>query len=600
VEPRGPVFTEPHWTLFFDGSARQQVGGDGVVLIDPSGDKVKYMVHLEFKATNNMAEYEALIFGLSVALSLGICHLLVKGDFQLIIKQVRGECSCNEPRLAAYLLHVMKLEKEFTALELQHVPRADNSAIDDLSVRASTWAPMPEGVFKRRLLRPTAQPTELGEGGAISTSKLAVPVASHLQNPSKTMCAMGDPVSPLAPQPISQSGSDAWISEIRDYLKEKILPEDHVSAERIVRLAKRYAVVEGDLYLHGANDILMRCITQDEGHELLTEIHGGECESHSSSRTLVGKAFWHGFYWPTALQDVAKMVKSCKACQFHAKQIHTPAQALQMIPPSWPFAVWGVDILGPFPRAVGGYRFLFVAIDKFTKWPEATLVINITQGAAVAFLRSIVCRFGVPSRIITDNGTQFTSRIFQEYCEDIGTQLCFASVAHPRSNDQVERANAEILRGLKTHTYNCLKKHGANWVNELPSMLWGNRTTPSRATGETPFFLVYGAEACLPPEIIMGSPRVQAFDESMQEHLRCEDMDFIDERRWQVAIRNAQYNQVLRRYHQLFVHSRELRVGDLVLRRVLNREGLHKLSPSWEGPFKVTDMPTRVCPPCYN
>jgi transposase InsO family protein len=284
------------------------------------------------------------------------------------------------------------------------------------------------------------------------------------------------------------------------------------------------------------------------------------------------------------------MVKSCKACQFHAKQIQTPAQALQMIPPSWSFAVWGVDILGPFPRAVGEYRFLFIAIDKFTKWPEATPVVNITQGAAVAFLKSIVCRFGVPSRIITDNGTQFTSQIFQEYCEDIGTQLCFAFVAHPRSNDQVKRANAEILRGLKTRTYDCLRKYGANWVNEIPSVLWGNRTTPSRATEEIPFFLVYGAEAYLPPEIIMGSPRVQAFDESMQEQLRHEDVDFIDERRWQAAIRNAWYNQALRRYHQWFVHSRELWVGDLVLRRVLNREGLHKLSPSWEGPFKVTEI----------
>jgi hypothetical protein len=217
-------------------------------------------------------------------------------------------------------------------------------------------------------------------------------------------------------------------------------------------------------------------------------------------------------------------------------------------------------------------------------------VVNITQGAAVAFLKLIVCRFGVPSRIITDNGTQFTSRILQEYCEGIGTQLCFAFVAHPRSNGQVERANVEILRGLKTCTYDCLKKHGANWVSELPSVLWGNRTTPSRATGETPFFLVYRAEACLPPEIIMGSPWVQAFDESMQEKLRREDVDFIDERRWQAAIRNARYNQALMRYHQRFVHSRELRVGDLVLRRVLNREGLHKLSPSWEGPFKVTEI----------
>jgi hypothetical protein len=67
------------------------------------------------------------------------------------------------------------------------------------------------------------------------------------------------------------------------------------------------------------------------------------------------------------------------------------------------------------------------------------------------------------------------------------------------SNGQAERANTKILRGLKTRTYDCLKKHGANWVNELPSVLWGNRTTPSQATGETPFFLVCGAEACLAP-----------------------------------------------------------------------------------------------------
>jgi len=91
LEVRTPVFTEPHWTLFFDGSVRKQWAGAGVVLIDPNGDQLKYMVHLEFKATNNMAEYEALIFGLTEALSMGVRQLLVKGDSQLIIKLVRGD-----------------------------------------------------------------------------------------------------------------------------------------------------------------------------------------------------------------------------------------------------------------------------------------------------------------------------------------------------------------------------------------------------------------------------------------------------------------------------------------------------------------------------
>jgi hypothetical protein len=84
----------------------------------------------------------------------------------------------------------------------------------------------------------------------------------------------------------------------------------------------------------------------------------------------------------------------------------------------------------------------------------------------------------------------------------------------------------------------------------------------------------------------MGSPQVQAFDESMQEQLRWEDVDFIDERRWRAVIRNARYNQALRRYHQRFVHSRELRVEDIVLRQVLNWEGLHKLSPVGKDPSR--------------
>jgi ribonuclease HI len=106
------------------------------------------MVHLEFKATNNMTEYEALIFGPSTALSFGVRQLLVKGDSQLIIKQVKGECCCNDPQLAAYLLHVQKLEKDFDVLDLHHIPSVDNAVADDLSTKASTWAPVLDGVFE--------------------------------------------------------------------------------------------------------------------------------------------------------------------------------------------------------------------------------------------------------------------------------------------------------------------------------------------------------------------------------------------------------------------------------------------------------------------
>ena len=141
---------------------------------------------------------------------------------------------------------------------------------------------------------------------------------------------------------------------------------------------------------------------------------------------------------------------------------------------------------------------MYVAIDKFTKWLEVEAVRKVTAQSAVKFFRSIVCRFGIPNRIITDNGTQFTSRTFMQYVQDLGAKVCFASVAHPRSNGQAERANAEVLRGLKTRTFDRLRKCGRNWIEELPVVLWSIRTTPNRATGQTPFALVYGAEAVLP------------------------------------------------------------------------------------------------------
>ncbi|XP_052163120.1 uncharacterized protein LOC127780228 [Oryza glaberrima] len=169
----------------------------------------------------------------------------------------------------------------------------------------------------------------------------------------------------------------------------------------------------------------------------------------------------------------------------------------------------------------------------------------------------------------------------------MGIKLCFASPAHPKSNSQVERANAEILKGIKTKTYNVLKKHGDSWLEELSAVLWANRTTPSRATGETPFFLVYGAEAVLPSELSLGSPRVALYNEANQDDLRRDDLDYLEERRRRVALCAARYQQSLRRYHQRHVRARSLQVGDLVLRRVQSRLGLSMLSPMWEGPYKV-------------
>ena len=111
-----------------------------------------------------------------------------------------------------------------------------------------------------------------------------------------------------------------------------------------------------------------------------------------------------------------------------------PAQELQTIPITWPFAAWGLDMVGPLQAAPGGFTHLFVAIDKFTKWIEAKPVAKIIVGKAKEFFQNIMVRFGVPNSIITDNGTQFTGREFQDWCEELGIKICYTSVAHPQSN----------------------------------------------------------------------------------------------------------------------------------------------------------------------
>jgi hypothetical protein len=141
------------------------------------------------------------------------------------------------------------------------------------------------------LQQPTAQPTEPGKGGKTSTSKLVVLTALIPWSPSRIVGVLGDSVHPNVQDPEAEDGPDTWIMEIQAYLKDNILLDEHVSTDWIISVAKRYMLVEGDLYRRGANGILMQCITREEGCKLLAEVHGGGCDNHASSRMLVGKAF---------------------------------------------------------------------------------------------------------------------------------------------------------------------------------------------------------------------------------------------------------------------------------------------------------------------
>jgi transposase InsO family protein len=227
------------------------------------------------------------------------------------------------------------------------------------------------------------------------------------------------------------------------------------------------------------------------------------------------------------------------------RQTHLPAQALQTIPITWSFAVWGLDLVGPLQKALRGFTHLLVAIDKFSnkfsKWIELRPLTSIRSEQAVAFFTNIIHRFGVPNSIITDNGTQFIGKKFLDFYEDHHIRVDWATIAHPMINGQVERANGMILQGLKPRIYNDLNKFGKRWIKELPSVVWSLRTTPSRATGFTSFSLVYGAEAILPSDLEYGSPRTKTYDDQSNQTNREDSLDQLEEARDVALLHSARY-----------------------------------------------------------
>jgi hypothetical protein len=172
------------------------------------------------------------------------------------------------------------------------------------------------------------------------------------------------------------------------------------------------------------------------------------------------------------------------------------------------------------PTAPGGFNRVLVDIDKFTKWIEVKPVTCPKADRVLDFLDELVHRYGLPHRIITDLGSNFNNHQFWEYGENSGIDVRYVSVAHPRANGQVERANGMVLDALKKRLHDAANSKGGKWIKELPNALWGLRTQPSKPTGQSPYFLVYGSEAILLADVIWTH---QQWSTTMKAFLRTAD-----------------------------------------------------------------------------
>jgi hypothetical protein len=296
---------------------------------------MRYAVRLHFPASNNMAEYEALLCGLKIAIEIGVKRLDVQGDSQLVIDQVMKNASCHDDKMEAYCKAVRALEGKFYGTELNHVPRRYNEEADELAKIASGRITVPQNVFARDIAQPSVtlepHPSKHAEpSGAPSNPTGTEPMDEDPSNEAYVLSLLEGygadeaEVMDVGPAPISADWHDKYIA----WMDQGELPSDRFEARRIARMAKSFALVDGELYKRAASGILQRCVPIPEGHELLRDIHAGICGHHAAPRTLVGNAFRQGFYWPTAVADASEIVRTCEGCQFYARKSNLPAHVL--------------------------------------------------------------------------------------------------------------------------------------------------------------------------------------------------------------------------------------------------------------------------------
>jgi hypothetical protein len=167
----------------------------------------------------------------------------------------------------------------------------------------------------------------------------------------------------------------------------------------------------------------------------------------------------------------------------------------------------------------------------------------------------------VPNRIITDLGKAFTGSVFWDFCQDNLIDVYYSSVAHPRCNGQVERANGMVLQALNDRIYDDASNYATRWLAELPDVIWGLRTQASSATGFLPFFLVYGSKAVLPTDVAFGAPQIQFYEEGEVEQTRRIDLDSLEEQRLAAVMRQSRHDQQLRCYHDHNVRETSFNVA---------------------------------------
>ena len=327
-----------------------------------------------------------------------------------------------------------------------------------------------------------------------------------------------------------------------------------------------------------------RVILREQVEIIIYNLHRDMSGAHLGVDAVVGK-IKDRYYWPQMGDDVKEYIRTCDICQRRG-----PQQRREELIPIKVHGIFyriGIDIKGPLPITSSGNRYIIVAMDYFSKWPEARAVNNIKADVVAKFIyEEIICRHGVPQEILSDRGSSFVNKVIDELCQTYQTKHRLTSPYRPQTNGMVERFNRTLGECIAKLSYDNEKE----WDHFLEATLLAYRTKIHKTTGYTPFYLVHGREAVLPIDLKIPA-KIVMNNEPTLERLYQLITDVEENRvKAQQRIENEQRKQK-QIYDQQGI-SEKLKLGDLVLveRTWLKTNFSAKLENKWTGPYFIHDV----------